>query len=355
MLNIELTNHSYPIQIGQNLLVNHTAFSQYLTGKQVLIVTNTTIADGYLAKLQQTLQAYDTHHLILPDGETYKTLATVQIIWDKLLQLGFNRQATLIALGGGVVGDMTGFAAATYLRGIAFIQVPTSLLAQVDASIGGKTGVNHTFGKNMIGSFHQPNAVIIDVDTLDTLPEREYRAGLVEIIKHALIKDKHLLQHIEQQISALAARDKQVLIPIIQRSCEIKAQVVMDDEREQSDQRMLLNFGHTFAHAIETLTNYQTYLHGEAVAIGMMNALQLSLQYGNITSAEIQFVRSLLDKLGLPTKLPASLSTKAMVAAMQHDKKLRDDGLRLIILEKLGQAIVVTGCQTQQIERALTA
>jgi 3-dehydroquinate synthase len=337
ILTISSSQASYPIIIGQNLLTNAELFIRYIHAQQVAIITDTNVSTYYLPRLIQTLADKTVTTLILPAGEQNKTLATVSTIFDTLLEQKHNRSTTLIALGGGVVGDMAGFAAACYQRGVNFIQVPTTLLAQVDASIGGKTAVNHVLGKNMIGAFHQPQAVIIDTGTLKTLPRRELVAGLAEIIKIAVISDIDFFEWLEAHLSALLALDESALVYAISRACEIKASFVSDDIHDTLGQRALLNFGHTFGHALEQLTHYQL-LHGEAVAIGMMLACQLAVKQGELEPQVLQRLQTLLVRADLPTVLPVDISMKDLLSAMQYDKKNTDEGLSFILLSAIGKA-----------------
>jgi 3-dehydroquinate synthase len=330
----------YPIYIGNNLLLQSTLFLPHIQGQQVLVVTNATVAPLYLTALLSAVADKKVNQLILPDGEQYKTLTDLTRIFDALITQQHRRTTTLIALGGGVIGDMTGFAAACYQRGVNFIQVPTTLLAQVDSSIGGKTAVNHAAAKNMIGAFHQPQAVIIDTNTLQSLPPREFAAGLAEVIKHALIKDAKFFAWLQQKMPQILARDTDVLAEMIYQSCHIKATIVAADEKETGE-RMLLNFGHTFGHAIEAVLGFGTWLHGEAVAVGMVLACQLSEQQGLIDSTITQQVIQLLSQAGLPTALPADFSLATMRQEMLHDKKAADKGLRFILLERIGSASIV--------------
>ncbi len=336
-ITISTQNSSYPLFIGQNLLIQSELLLPYIHGQQVLIVSDPTIAEHYLPTLSKTLASKSVASLILSAGEQNKTLTTVSLIFDTLLEQKHRRSTTLIALGGGVIGDMTGFAAACYQRGVNFIQIPTTLLAQVDASVGGKTAVNHALGKNMIGAFHQPQAVLIDIDTLMSLPKREFVAGLAEIIKVALIGDSAFFDWLEIHISDLLSLDQSALIHAISRACEIKAAFVSQDEHDKLGQRALLNFGHTFGHALETLTNY-SLLHGEAVAIGMMLACQVSCKEGGLDKNVLARVKTLLQQAGLPTELPQDVTLVELTSAMQYDKKNTDQGLNLILLSAIGQA-----------------
>lgn len=338
VLPVELDQgRSYPIYIGSGLLGDGALWTQHIRSKQVLIVSNTTIAPLYLSQLLSVLDGYQVATVVLPDGEQYKNLAHLEKIFDQLLTEKFSRNATLIALGGGVIGDMGGFAAACYQRGIAFIQIPTTLLAQVDSSVGGKTGVNHPLGKNMIGAFYQPQCVLADADVLDTLDDRQLAAGLAEVIKYGLIRDPDFLAWLEQNMAALLARDKAALAYAIERSCINKAEVVGEDEFE-SGVRATLNLGHTFGHAIETGSGYGHYLHGEAVAIGTCFAADLSRRLGWLNDADVARIQHLLTAAGLPIQPPAEMSTEDYLQHMAVDKKNVDGKIRLILLEAIGQA-----------------
>ncbi|MEI6267323.1 MAG: 3-dehydroquinate synthase [Methylococcaceae bacterium] len=336
-LQVELGDRSYPIYIGAGLLNQAELYTQHIKARQVMVVTNTTIAPLYLDKVLNNLQGFAVETVILPDGEQFKTLETVTHIFDKLLAGKFSRNATLIALGGGVIGDMGGFAAACYQRGIAFLQIPTTLLAQVDSSVGGKTGVNHPLGKNMIGAFYQPQCVIADADVLDTLDDRQLSAGLAEVIKYGLIRDLEFFEWLETNISALLARDKQALSYAIERSCINKAQIVSEDETETGI-RATLNLGHTFGHAIETGAGYGTYLHGEAVAIGTCQAADLSRRKGWLTDADVDRIIALFKKCYLPTQPPEQLDSDRFLELMAVDKKNVNGQIRLILLSKIGVA-----------------
>jgi len=336
---VDLPGRSYPIYIGNGLLTEPDLIKQHLPSQQLLIVTNTTIAPLYLEQVIKAFNDYQCDTVILPDGEQYKTLETLNQIFNRLLEKGHDKTTLLCALGGGVIGDMTGFAAATYRRGVPFLQIPTTLLAQVDAAIGGKTAVNHHLGKNMIGAIHQPKSVIIDINTLQTLPEREYRAGMAEVIKYGLIKDENFFQWIEDNVDGILARQSPLLLPLITKCCEIKAEIVSRDEHERGE-RALLNLGHTFGHAIETATQYQLYLHGEAVAIGMMMAADLSHRHGWISEKDCSRIRSLIERLNLPTKPPAELDATDIYQLMTLDKKRLAKKMCLILLKKIGQATI---------------
>jgi len=354
-VNVTLAHHTYPIYIGKDLLKNAELLQQHIAHKQVMVVSNETIAALFLSSLTPALNHYQMSNTLLPDGESYKTLDTATQILNDLVTDKHRRNTTLIALGGGVIGDITGFAAHCYQRGVPFIQIPTTLLAQVDSSIGGKTGVNHPDGKNMIGAFHQPQCVIIDINTLKTLPEREYRSGLAEVIKHALILDKENLNWLESHIGAIMARESEALIEMIEHSCKIKANIVVQDEKEHLGIRQLLNFGHTFAHAIETATHYSTYLHGEAVAIGMVMAARLSQQLGQISEADVMRITTLLQQAGLPTTLEQSpLPPQLTIDLMRHDKKNKTDQLSVVALKSLGHAEFYTEIDLQLVEKTLS-
>jgi 3-dehydroquinate synthase len=337
-LQVDVGHSRYPIAIGSGLLTNRELLDAHIPGRDLLIVTNTTVARLYLAKLTDSLAARRVAECILPDGEQHKTLQTAAWVFDALVAKKMNRDATVLALGGGVVGDMAGFAAASYQRGIGYVQIPTTLLAQVDSSVGGKTGVNHPGGKNLIGAFYQPLSVIADTDTLVTLPDRELRAGLAEVIKYGCVWDPLLFDWLDNNMPKLLARDLDALTYAIARSCEIKATVVARDEREQN-LRAILNFGHTFGHAIEAATAYETYLHGEAVGLGMLIAADLSQRLGLIDRAIKERVRDILTRAGLPTDAPRVGAAKAL-ELMQMDKKVLAGAVRLVLLEKLGRAVV---------------
>jgi 3-dehydroquinate synthase len=337
-LQVDLGQFSYPITIGSGLLTNRELLDAQVPGRDLLIVTNATVAKLYLAKLAGSFAQRRIAECILPDGEQHKTLQTAGWVFDALVANKLNRDATVLALGGGVVGDIAGFAAACYQRGIGYVQIPTTLLAQVDSSVGGKTGVNHPGGKNLIGAFYQPRAVIADTDVLSTLPDRELKAGLAEVIKHGIVWDPLFFDWLDRHTASLLSRDTEALTYAISRSCEIKATVVARDEREH-DLRAILNFGHTFGHAIEAATTYETYLHGEAVGLGMLIAADLSHRLGLIDAAVQARVRDILVRTGLPTKPPRIGAAKAF-ELMQMDKKVLGGAVRLVLIEKLGRAIV---------------
>ncbi|MGA0838470.1 MAG: 3-dehydroquinate synthase [Pseudomonadales bacterium] len=353
-VNVELGARSYPIHIGTGLIGRTDLFAPHLPGNKVAIVTNTTVGPLYADRLLAALPAHCASDVIeLPDGETFKTLAEWQQILEVLLRRRYNRSSTLIALGGGVIGDLTGFAAACFQRGIEFIQVPTTLLAQVDSSVGGKTGVNHALGKNMIGAFHQPRAVIADIDLFATLPTREFSAGLAEVAKYGVIRDAAFFAWLEDNAAALCERDEHALQHAIRRSCEIKAEVVAADERE-SDLRAILNYGHTFGHALETLTGYATLLHGEAVAIGMIQAADLSARIGLMDTESAQRIKALVAALGLPVAPPA-LSPDEMIDAMGADKKAVNGRLRLVLATRIGQVMTTEEIDGQALFDTLKA
>jgi 3-dehydroquinate synthase len=350
-LDVDLGDRSYPIHIGAGQMAAAN-IAQYIQGQKALIVTNTSIAPLYLQALQDQLSGVQVDTVILQDGERYKTLETLNEIFTQLIQRQHDRKTTLIALGGGVVGDMTGFAAASYQRGVPFIQVPTTLLAQVDSSVGGKTAVNHSLGKNMIGAFYQPRAVIIDTNTLSTLPDREFRAGLAEVIKYGLIADPAFFTWLEQQKQALLARDAEALAYAIQRSCINKAEVVSADETEQGI-RAILNLGHTFGHAIETFQQYKDWLHGEAVAAGMHMAANLSLLAGKISADDLQRITALLADCGLPVQPPSDMTADDFLNLMVRDKKVLDGQLRLVLLNSIGNATVSADFESKWLHQTL--
>ena len=353
-VSVDLGERSYPIYIGSGLLHEPEFLVNHIPGNSALIVTNTVVAPLYLEAVEQALRAHDIRHdsLILEDGEQYKTVATAEKIIDCLLQNRHDRQTSLIALGGGVIGDITGFAAAIYQRGVHFIQIPTTLLSQVDSSVGGKTGVNHPLGKNMIGAFHQPQCVIADTDTLDTLPARELSAGLAEVIKYGLIHDADFFDWLEQNIELLKNRDYAALCQAILVSCNIKAEVVSLDERE-SGIRAILNLGHTFGHAIEATMGYGNWLHGEAVATGMVMAADLSQRQQWIDRTVKQRTISLLEQANLPVRSPPEMSVDDYMQAMAIDKKTLDGTIKLVLLKKLGEAVVTSDYDPALLEKTL--
>ena len=335
---VELGDRRYPIHVGTGLLDDSRLFAELTGGRQVLVVSNETVAPLYLDRLSAALDARELATVILPDGETYKTLASFAAIIDALIVHRFHRDACLVALGGGVVGDVAGFAAASYQRGIDFVQVPTTVLAQVDSSVGGKTAVNHPRAKNMIGAFYQPTGVITDLDTLRTLPRRELTAGLAEIIKYGLIEDAGFLDWLESNTARLLALDADALTHAIVRSCEIKAAIVVEDERERG-RRALLNLGHTFGHALEALGNYERWLHGEAVAIGMQMAANVSAALGWLDADAVRRISTVLESAGLPVTA-SGVSAEQVLDRMQLDKKAGAAGLRLVLLRAIGTGVV---------------
>jgi 3-dehydroquinate synthase len=351
---VDLSDRSYTVTIGSGILGTQHSVFDIGDSSSVLIVSNETVAPLYLESLTQSLAGTTVHSLILPDGESYKTNESWSKIIDKLVEIRATRDATLFTLGGGVIGDMGGFAAASYMRGINFVQIPTSLLAQVDASVGGKTGFNHPLGKNLIGAFHQPQAVLVDIETLNTLPEREFSAGLSEVVKIAAMRDEEFLNWLENNASAIMSREPEVLTDMIGRSISNKASVVAEDERE-AGVRALLNFGHSFAHALETLTDYRQYLHGEAVAIGMMVAGRLSELRGFCEPGFSDRLGILLQKFELPLDLPENLSTDDMLETMKLDKKVIAGSARLIVLKSAGQGFIDSSSDKLQIAAAIKA
>lgn len=352
-LTVALGERSYPIHVGRGLIEH--AELLVLRQPKVAIVSNVTVAPLYLQRLADPLRraGVEVVKMVLPDGERFKDWPTLNSIFDGLLERRCERSTTLIALGGGVVGDITGFAAACFQRGMPFIQVPTTLLAQVDSSVGGKTAINHPLGKNMIGAFHQPQLVLTDTDTLNTLPDRELRAGLAEVIKYGLIRDLPFLEWLEVNLESLLSREPAALAEAICRSCRNKAEVVVADEREAGE-RALLNLGHTFGHAIETGVGYGEWLHGEAIAVGSMMAAELSLLLGWIDRHDLLRVERLFQRAGLPVCGPA-LNVERYLELMQHDKKVQDGKLRLVLLQKLGQAVLSDAAPLAEIRRAIGA
>jgi 3-dehydroquinate synthase len=338
LLNVELGTRSYPILIEAGLLGRPDLFRQHLPAQDVLVVSNTTVAPLYLPALRTSLGSRRVVEVILPDGEAHKTLANSARVVDVLVANRFGRDCALLALGGGVVGDLAGFAAACYQRGVAFVQVPTTLLAQVDSAVGGKTGVNHPGGKNLIGAFHQPILVVSDTRTLATLPPRELRAGLAEVIKYALICDAELFDWLEAHLEELLAGEPRALAHVIKRSCEIKAAIVGRDEREHGE-RALLNLGHSFGHAAESATAYRQWLHGEAVAAGLVMAAAMSVECGLLDAPASLRVQRLIERAGLPTRI-AAVSPQAALEHMRIDKKVLGGRLRLILLRRIGEALV---------------
>lgn len=353
-LTVSLADRSYPIHIGNGLLGQADLILPYLKRKQVAIVSNTTVAPLYMQAIAQPLRdaGVSVIEIILPDGEAYKNNETLQTIYDHLLQNRCERNTTLIALGGGVIGDLTGYAAATYLRGVPFIQVPTTLLSQVDSSVGGKTGINHPLGKNMIGAFYQPKLVLADIDTLKTLPQRELSAGVAEVIKYGLIRDADFFSWLETNMSALMALDTAVASYAIYRSCQNKAEVVAADEHEQGE-RALLNLGHTFGHAIENAMGYGVWLHGEAVATGTVMAADLSQRMGWLNEAQIARIKTIMQTAKLPIEAP-DLGVEEYLRLMQLDKKVSDGRIRLILQQDIGKAIITAEYDAEKLKQTLS-
>lgn len=353
-VHVELGARRYPIHIGAGLLHDGPALAALVPGHHALIVTDGNVAPHYLARVQAALAGKSVRAVVLPPGEQEKTLARFGDVIAALADLGASRDVTVVALGGGVVGDLAGFAAASWMRGVRFVQLPTTLLAMVDSSVGGKTAVDLPAGKNLVGAFHQPSAVIADTSTLDTLPVRELRAGLAEVVKYGAIADADFFARLETDAEALLARDPAALSDAIATSCRQKAGVVARDETEQGE-RMLLNFGHTFGHAIETEQGYGGLLHGEAIAIGMVLAARLSTRLGRAPAADADRLQALLQRFGLPVRLPAGLSAEALLARMRLDKKSVSGALRLILWRGLGQADVVRDVPESEILALLAA
>jgi len=353
LINVELGDRSYPIYIGSGQLAA-VGISRFIQGNKVLIVTNTTVAKLYLSALQAQLADKQVDVIVLDDGEQFKNLDTLNSILTQLLENNHDRKTTLIALGGGVVGDITGFAAACYQRGVPFIQVPTTLLSQVDSSVGGKTAVNHSLGKNMIGAFYQPQAVVIDTDSLSSLPEREFSAGMAEVIKYGLIADADFFEWLENNSSALQQGDQAALTYAIERSCLNKAKVVSADETEQGI-RAILNLGHTFGHAIETFQNYTGWLHGEAVAAGMVMASELSMMMGGLSQSEFNRVKNLIKSWSLPVAPPKEMGVEDFNQLMYRDKKVLDGQLRLVLLRALGDAEVTSHYSVESLQAVLSS
>ena len=354
ILKVELANRSYPIHIGRGLIADASLILPHLKRKHVAIVTNTTVAPLYLAKLTQTLEVAGVKviPIILPDGEAYKNTETLNTIYDVLLQNRCERSTTLIALGGGVIGDLTGYAAATYLRGVPFIQIPTTLLSQVDSSVGGKTGINHPLGKNMIGAFYQPQLVLADIDTLQTLPAREFSAGVAEVIKYGLIRDADFFDWLEVNMAKLMQLDEEVLSEAIYRSCQNKADVVAKDEHEQGE-RALLNLGHTFGHAIENAMGYGVWLHGEAVAAGTMMAADLSQRMAWLTANEVTRIKNSLVAANLPIN-PPDLGITKYLDLMGLDKKVENGKIRLVLQQGIGKAVISSDYDAEKLAATLS-
>ena len=354
-LNVALGDRAYPIHIGSGLLTHADLILPHLKRKNVAIVTNTTVAPLYLEKLAKPLReaGVSVLEIVLPDGEFYKNTATLNLIYDALLKNRCERSTTLIGLGGGVIGDLTGYAAATYLRGVPFIQIPTTLLSQVDSSVGGKTGINHPLGKNMIGAFYQPKLVLADIDTLQTLPPRELSAGVAEVIKYGLIRDADFFDWLEVNVSKLMALDEVVTMYAIYRSCQNKAEVVAADEHETGE-RALLNLGHTFGHAIENAMGYGVWLHGEAVAAGTMLAADLSQRMGWLNAEELSRIHTLLSAANLPLNAP-NLGTEKYLNLMANDKKVEGGKIRLVLQQGIGKAVITSDYDANKLQQTLEA
>jgi 3-dehydroquinate synthase len=351
-IEIELETHAYPVYLGRDVLDRADLWRRHLSPGKTLIVSNDVVAPLYLERLQSALGDVRAEVHIIPDGEQHKTAETWQGILDRLVDMQARRDANLVALGGGVVGDITGFAAASYMRGIRFIQAPTTLLSQVDASVGGKTGINHPRGKNLVGAFHQPAAVFIDSATLDSLPAREFNAGLAEVVKYGAIGDPAFFLWLEEHAGDITRRDPQAIDYLIERSVQNKADIVAQDEKE-AGVRALLNFGHTFGHAMEAETAYQGFLHGEAVAIGMVTAARLSEQRGLCPPGSAQRLARLQERFDLPVAIPRQLETRRLADAMQLDKKAIASGLRLVLIRGIGHAVIDTGSSAEEIITAM--
>ena len=354
-LNVDLGDRSYPIHIGEGLLADGGPLREALGGGQAAIITNDVVAPLYLDRVRQALQGAPASTIILPDGERHKTLATLGGIYDQLMAAKLDRKSTLIALGGGVIGDITGFAAATWLRGLRYIQVPTTLLAQVDSSVGGKTGVNHPLGKNMIGAFHQPACVLADMTVLKTLPEREVKAGLAEVVKYGLINDADFFDWLARHAADLLALEPDLLAEAVARCCRAKADIVARDERE-AGMRALLNLGHTFGHAIEAAAGYGTWLHGEAVAAGMVMAADLSCRLGWLEPAAARRIRAVIeDNFGMPAVPPADISVSGFIELMSSDKKAEQGRIRFVLLKDIGRAVIADEVDESLLAQTLTA
>lgn len=351
-LHVELGDRRYPIFIGSQLDPK-TLLAPYIKGQQVMIVTNTTLEQLYLFHYVHDLESLGKKvaTCVLPDGEKYKNLENLNLIFDALLEAGFNRDCTVLALGGGVIGDMAGFASACFQRGVYFIQVPTTLLSQVDSSVGGKTGINHPLGKNMIGAFKQPEVVMADMAQLRTLPARELSAGLAEVIKYALLGDLEFLAWLEQHMDDLLAGDESLLAQAVYRSCAHKARIVANDEKEQGE-RALLNLGHTFGHAIESYLGYSKWLHGEAVATGMVMAADLSQRMGWISAEDLQRTKNIIQRAKLPISCP-KIPLDEFLSYMAHDKKVLNGQLRLVLLQQLGQAVITKEFDVEKMKQVI--
>lgn len=352
-LKVDLGDRDYPIYIGEGLLSNSELYAPFIAGKKVMLVTNETVGPLYEQQVRQALSGYEVDTVVLPDGEQYKNWQTLNLIFDALLEKAHSRKTTIVALGGGVIGDMAGFAASAYQRGVDFIQVPTTLLSQVDSSVGGKTAINHPLGKNMVGAFYQPKAVIIDILTLQTLAAKEISAGLAEVIKYGLIRKPEFFAWLEENIDALRNLDSDALAYAIKESCACKAEVVELDEKE-GGLRAILNLGHTFGHAIETFEGYGAWLHGEAVGAGTVMAAELSMLEGWITKADVQQITALLSAAGLPVTGPEGMLSTDYERLMSVDKKVLDGTLRLVLLKSIGEAIVTSEFSAEALAKVLS-
>ena len=353
-LTVALGERSYPIHIGEGLLDRADLLLPLVQNRQVCVITNEVVAPLYLDRVLASLAPCAPDHLILPDGEGYKTLETVSRIYDHLLDRNYSRSCVLVALGGGVIGDMVGFAAATYQRGVRFIQIPTTLLAQVDSSVGGKTGVNRPLGKNMVGAFYQPQAVLIDVATLDTLPPRELKAGIAEVLKYGFINNREFHDWLDQSLPALLERERAALIHAIKVSCQEKATIVASDETE-GGVRATLNLGHTFGHAIETAAGYGNWLHGEAVATGMVMAADLSHRMGLLDAQSAVAIKAIIARAGLPVEPPGDLTPERFISLMAKDKKSEKGSIKFILLEAIGRSVFNRTAPTEALNATLTA
>ncbi len=337
-LKVNLEDRSYPIYIGSDISLDNELYSKHINSKKIALITNEQIADLYLSEISQTLKTFDLKTLVLPEGETEKNLETIGKAAEFLSDNGIDRDSSIIAFGGGVIGDITGFVASSYMRGIKFLQVPTTLLAQVDSSVGGKTGVNISRGKNLIGAFYQPSAVIADTKYLNSLEPKRLSEGLAEVIKYGLIRDEDFFVWLSKNTSRILALEPEVMAHLIERCCQIKAEIVSEDEREGSI-RAILNYGHTFGHAIESLTDYSVYTHGEAVSIGMVMAASMAERMGMLSKDDKKDIINLLESVNLPTEKP-SLNSNDFLKSMKRDKKAQDGEIRLILLEGIGRAII---------------
>lgn len=352
-LNLNLDNKSYPIYIGENLLSQAQLLTDHIKGKQIMIVSNTKVAPLYLQNVKNLLSDYEVCDVILADGEEFKTIETTNLIWSELLEKKFDRSCTLIALGGGVVGDITGFAASSYQRGVDFIQIPTTLLSQVDSSVGGKTGVNHALAKNMIGAFYQPKCVVIDINTLQTLDNRQFSSGMSEVIKYGLLEDLDFYNFIKNNITQIMQFDSKLLIQIIYKACKAKADIVEEDELEKGI-RALLNLGHTFGHAIENLLGYGVYLHGEAVAVGIIMAARMSELEGFIDKNDVKNITNIMQKCNLPITINGKIKKGEFLQTMRIDKKAISGIIRLVLFNKIGKAYIADDYEIENLKQVIS-